>query len=447
MATGMGSAIAPFLVASMFVAAPTIGVDLHADLATLAWLTAAFFLVAASLLIPFGHIADLKGVKKVFTLGMGVYAISGAVCVLAPTFEVIILGRALTGIGAAMVFGTSIALLSLAFPDKDRSKAVGLNVTSMFAGFTGGLLVGGLLTYYLSWRYLFLVPVFIAPTVIVLLFTRVKEECAPSREVGLDVPGMILISLSLLLIFYGLSEITSTVGLLSIMAGAVSAIVLIWWERRSVHPLVRRSISRNRRYLMALATNVMFQAGAFAVPFLLSFYFQLVLGMDARTAGITLLLPQVLMVGVGLASGRLISRLGNRTLLIMGGAINAVGVLVLLTVQLGTPIYIPIFALAMVGIATGLFMPALVGWALSKVQRSDVGLASAFTETSRLLGMTFSNVIMIVAFSLVLGTAGIAQATDASFVEAVRACSVGYLIFTSICILLPFLDLRPSSPR
>ena len=447
LATGMGSAIAPFLVASMFVAAPTIGVDLHADLATLAWLTAAFFLVAASLLIPFGHIADLKGVKKVFTLGMGVYAISGAICVLAPTFEVLIIGRALTGIGAAMVFGTSIALLSLAFTDQDRSKAVGLNVTCMFAGFTGGLLLGGLLTYYLSWRYLFLFPVFIAPMVIVLLLTRVKEECTPTQEGGLDVPGMMLITISLLLIFYGLSEITNTVGLASILAGAVSALVLVWWERRSVHPLVRRSISRNRGYLMALASNVLFQAGAFAVPFLLSFYFQLVLGLDARTAGITLLLPQVLMVGLGLASGRLISRLGNRAILMIGAAINAVGVLVLLTVRVDTPIYVPIFALALVGIASGMYMPALVGWALGKVQRPDVGLASALTETSRLLGMTFSNMIMIVAFSLVLGTVSIAQATDAGFVEAVRACSIGYLIFTFICMVPPLLDPKPSSSR
>jgi hypothetical protein len=131
----------------------------------------------------------------------------------------------------------------------------------------------------------------------------------------------------------------------------------------------------------------------------------------------------------------------------MGGAINAVGVLVLLTVQVDTPIYIPIFALAMVGIASGLFMPAMVGWALGMVQRSDVGLASSLTETSRLLGMTFSNVIMIVAFSLVLGTASIAQATDSGFVEAVRACSIGYLIFTLICILPPLLDPKPSSSR
>ena len=231
------------------------------------------------------------------------------------------------------------------------------------------------------------------------------------------------------------------------MAGAVSAVILVWWGRRSVHPLVRRSISRNRRYLMALASNVLFQAGAFAVPFLLSFYFQLVLGLDARTAGITLLLPQVLMVVMGLASGRLISRLGNQTLLVMGGAINAVGVLVLPTVQVGTPIYIAIFALAMVGIASGLFMPALVGWALGKVQRSDVGLASALTETSRLLGMTFSNVIMIVAFSLVLGTASIAQATHAGFIEAVQACSIGYLIFTLVCMLPPLLDRKPSFSR
>ena len=161
-ATAFGSSLAPFMVGAIFVAAPTIGDDYSADVALLGWLTAAFFLVAAACLVPFGRVADVKGAKRVFTAGLGIYVASALLAALSPDIYVLILARALTGVGAAMIFGTSIALLGLVFAPEERGKAIGINVTAMFIGFTLGLLAGGFLSYYISWRGIFLIVAIVA---------------------------------------------------------------------------------------------------------------------------------------------------------------------------------------------------------------------------------------------------------------------------------------------
>jgi len=447
---GLGSAVAPFQVASVIVAAPTIGLDFGTDVALLGWLTAAFFLASAAFLVPFGRIADVKGAKRVFALGMAVYIASAAVCALAPDIYVLIAGRALTGLGAAMVFGTSIALLSLVFPTPERGKAIGVNVTAMFGGFTAGLLAGGLLTFYLSWRYLFLVALVIALVTLVLLRLRVKGECELARVREYDPRGMVLYSIGLLLAFFGLSEIDSLLGLVMLVAGGAVLGAFRVWEGRQAHPLVNRAVARERNFRLAVLTNVSFQAGAFAIPFLLSLYFQLVGGLDARTAGLVLVLPQALMTGFGTVSGRMTVRYSNYAVAGLGCIINAAGVGLLLTIETSVSLLIPIISLSLVGIGTGIFMPAVVNWALSKVAREDYGVASALTETSRLAGMTFSNVVLIVVFGLFLGGTAVGAESASAFLEAVRGSSFLYLILslasTAVCWAM-VLKGRASTPR
>jgi MFS family permease len=153
--SALGSSLAPFMVSSLIVALPTIGRDFSADAVWLGWLTTAFFLAAATFLVPLGRFADIYGVKKIFTAGIMIYGFSAFLCALAPSILFLIAARFLTGIGAAMIFGTSIALLSLVFPEEDRGIAIGINVTAMSAGFLLGFLAGGYLTSSVGWRGIF----------------------------------------------------------------------------------------------------------------------------------------------------------------------------------------------------------------------------------------------------------------------------------------------------
>ncbi|MDW5562219.1 MAG: MFS transporter [Methanomassiliicoccus sp.] len=443
---GVGSCVAPFLVASMVVAAPAIGEDLGAEVALLPWLTGAFFLVAASLLIPMGRIADLRGSKKVFTVGMVVYLASALVCALAPDMVVLIVARGVTGAGAAMVFGTSIALLGLVFPEPERGKAIGLNVTSMFVGFTAGLLAGGLLTYYLTWRYLFLIAAALAAAALYLVRTKVRGECELSRARAFDPLGMGLLSASMLLLFFGLSQLVNRAGQYALAAGAAAMAVLFLRQRGSVRPILGSGVSKNRSFLLAVTTNIIFQAGAFAVPFLLSLHYQLISGLDARTAAIVLLLPQVLMSIASAVGGRLTARTGDRSITISGAVLNAIGLSFLLTLSQSTPIVLTLASLALVGIGTGLFMPALMDWAMGAIERQDYGVASAVTETARLTGMTLSNVIVVIAFTFLMGTSSVGPGDEDPFLASVRICSLIYLAL-SLLSAVPSLFMKGAQER
>jgi MFS family permease len=425
--TGLGSMVAPFLVASMIVAAPTIGTDLGAEVALLPWLTAAFFLVAASLLIPVGRVADAWGSKKIFTAGILVYIASTTICALAPNMGVLIIGRGLTGAGAAMVFGTSIALLSLVFSAEDRGKAIGINVTFMAIGFISGLLAGGFLTYYLGWRSLFVIAFVVAVVNLFLLRSRVKGECEISRTKELDPAGIVLFSAGLLLSFYGLSNIIRPVGGLALLAGGAVLAALVLWERRRPNPIIGRKVSRDRSFVLAVVTNILFQAGVFAMVFLLSLHLQYVSGLDARAAGFLLLASQVPTSALSAVSGRLISRIGNRKVIVLSAAISALGLAVLLTVSEDTSVLVLLTSLALLGSGAGLFMPTVVNWALSTIAREDYGVASAVSETARLTGMTLSNVIMLILITLFLGSGSVEPDNIDDFLGLVRACALIYL--------------------
>jgi MFS family permease len=417
----------------MVVAAPGIGESLGSAVDLLPWLTAAFFLVAASLLIPVGRIADLRGSKKVFTAGMIVYLVSALICALSPNMGVLIVGRGLTGAGAAMVFGTSVALLSLVFPEHERGKAIGLNVTSMFAGFTAGLLAGGFLTYYLSWRYLFAIAAVLAVLNIYLVRSRVRGECELTRGRAFDPVSMGLLSVSMLFLLFGVSEMTRSAGQYALAAGAMTAGLLAARHRRRSYPILG-GIFGNRSFLLAVMTNIIFQAGAFAVPFLLSLHYQYISGLDARTAAVALLVPQVLMSATSAVGGRLTARTGNRAVTALGALINASGLGLLLALSPNTPLPITLLALALVGIGTGLFMPALMNWAMGSIDRRDYGVASAVTETARLTGMTMSNVIVILAFTLLLGISSAGPEDADLFVASVRLCALVYLALSLLSI-------------
>jgi MFS family permease len=429
-ATALGSSLAPFMVGSIVVAAPTIGDDFSTDVALLGWLTAAFFLMAAACLVPFGRIADVRGAKKVFSAGLAIYVVSCLLSALSPDIYVLIAARALTGVGAAMIFGTSIALLGLVFPSEERGKAIGINVTAMFIGFTLGLLAGGLLSYYVSWRSIFLVVAVVAAIDLALVLMRLRGECELTRAKDYDLVGMALYSGGIVLTFYGLSEVDTLYGVLSLILGGAIVLAFILWERRHPRPLINKVVSGDPRLRLATVTNLMFQGGSFAIPFTLSLYLQYVSDLDSRYASFILIIPQTLMIVLGPVSGRLSDRWSSPLLAAIGCLLNLFGLLLVVGIGEGTSIVQTVLALLFIGAGTAFFMPAILNWALRKIPRGDFGVASAFTETSRLAGMTLSNAVIIVVFSVYLGGSAVNEGNIPEFITSVQAIFATFLVLT-----------------
>ncbi len=424
----LGSALAPFMVSSIIVATPAIGTEFPADVALLNWVTAAFFIFAAALLVPFGRVADIRGSKKVFSSGMAVYLVASAVSGFAPGILVLIAGRALTGVGAAMVFGTSLALLSLVFPEKERGRAIGINIAAMFTGFALGLLAGGAIATYASWRYLFAIVALVAALNIIIIVSRVRGECELARTTSYDPVGMVLFIPGVLLFMYGLATIGQVTGIAALLGGVAGLGIFYSWERRCSNPLIPRELLGSRNLVRAAGANIIFNGSAFGITFILSLYLQYVTGLDASTAGLVLLISQGLLIVLGPFTGRLSDRYPPHLVAALGAAVNAAAMLFLTGLSTSSSLPLIIGALALNGIGFALFMPSVVKWALLGVRREEYGLLTGLTETARLAGISVSNAIIIILFSLIMGNAAVSPGTIPGFIAAARISVAVYTL-------------------
>jgi MFS family permease len=404
-AAALGSSLAPFMVSAFIVALPSIGREFSADAASLGWVTSIFFLSAAVFLVPVGRIADMYGIKKVFTIGIGVYILSAPLCILSADIQVLIAARFVTGIGAGMIFGTSIALISLVYPEAERGRAIGINVTAMAVGFLLGFFLGGLLTFYAGWRSILVVTIPFEILILWLIMTRIRGECEVTRRQEPDFPGMALYSTAIFFLMVGISLLPRPIGGYLIPVGLISLAGFVVQERRSKNPLLDPGpLFRNRIFVRANVAAFFFNTSNFGVIFLMSLYLQAGEGIDARLAGVILLVPIIFMAGLSPYAGRLSDRIPPRIVICAGVAMTSLSLAVLTFLGNDTPLFVIILALVLIGAGIALFQSPLVRTLISSVPRETYGLASGLVETMRLMGMTVSIAIALIVFALARGT-------------------------------------------
>jgi MFS family permease len=441
-AAALGSSLAPFMVSGFIVALPSIGKEFSASASTLGWVTSAFFLAAAVLLVPIGRIADRSGIKKIFVTGIAVYALSSLLVIFSPTADALIAARFITGIGAAMIFGTSIALVSLVFPEAERGRAIGINVTAMASGFLLGFFLGGFLTYYLGWRSIVAVLIPLEIFIIGLILSRLRGECEISRQRELDPAGMVLYGVAMFCLMTGFALLPRSEGAVLIAAGLVSLAAFTWQEGRADHPLLAlRDLAKNRVFVIANLTALLYNIANFAIIFLMSLYLQSVRGIDARVSGIILLIPIIFMAGLSTYTGRLADRIEPRIVVGSGVAATTLSLFILTSLGPETPMALILLALILMGSSIALFQSPLVRTLVSSVPREMYGLASGFVETMRLAGMTISISIASIVFTVTATGAPATGAVSGEFPESLHTI-FWILLIISACALVVALALR-----
>jgi MFS family permease len=440
----LGSSLAPFMVSGLVVALPAIGDEFSADAVSLGWLANVFFLSAAVFLVPFGRIADMYGVKKVFVTGIGVYLVSSFLCILAPDIMFLTAARFVTGIGGGMIFGTSIALLSLAFPESERGKAIGINVTGMFVGFLLGFFLGGFLTYYIGWRSIFLLTIPFELLAIGLIYLRIRGECELSRNREADVPGMTLYSLSILLLMIGFSSLPRTVGTIILAAGIACLGLFVLRELRARSPILDlRLFAGNQTFVRANLAALLFNTSNFAVIFLLSLYLQDIRNYDARFSGIVLLTLVIFMALFSTYAGKLSDRIAPRIVTGTGVVLSSAGLVILTLLEADTSILVAIIALAVMGTGFAFFQAPLLRTLVSSVPKDRYGLASSMVETMRLVGMTISIAISTIVITLFIGSTHITPAVSVEFIGTIHVI-LWIFLGISLCALPVTLFLKKS---
>jgi EmrB/QacA subfamily drug resistance transporter len=373
------------------VALPDIQRSLHSSFRDLQWVVNAYSLTLAAFLLTAGALADLIGRKRMFVIGLVVFTISSAVCGLSGTPLALNLARAVQGIGGAMMFATSLALIASAFHGKERGVAFGVFGGVIGAAVAVGPVVGGVITSGIGWEWIFFVNVPIGVGAVILTLTQVSESRDPEAR-GVDWAGFLTFSASLFLLVFALIQGNekgwgSTEIVSYLLASAVLLVLFVIVERRQRRPMLDLTLFRRRAFAGASIVAFAISASMFSMFLYLTLYIQDVLGYGPLQAGLRFLPITLLSFIVAPISGRLSVRVPVRMLLGIGMLLVAGGLLAMTAIEpaSGWTTLVPGFLLA--GAGVGMVNPPLASTAIGVVHHTRSGMASGINNTFRQVGI------------------------------------------------------------
>jgi EmrB/QacA subfamily drug resistance transporter len=374
------------------VALPSIQTDLGFSQENLQWVVNAYTLAFGGFLMLGGRAADLFGRRRVFMIGMIVFAAASLAGGLATSEGWLIGARGIQGLGAAIVSPAALAIVTTTFTEgAERNKALGIWGALAGAGGAVGVLLGGVLTSGLGWEWVLFVNVPIG-VVVAILAPRVVRESRQEARTTIDVAGAVLVTAGLVSVVYALVDANSagwgslqTIGLLALGVALLAAFVVT--ELRARHPIMPLGIFRNRNVASANAVSLLVGASLFSMFYFISLYLQQVLGDTALEAGLSYLpLALAIIFSAGGAS-QLVNKVGPKLVLITGLVLVAIGLVLFSRVSADGSFAADVLAPSII-VAVGLgfaFVPIMIT-AVAGVGESEAGMASGLINTAQQVG-------------------------------------------------------------
>ena len=397
-------------------ALPVIKMELGATLQGLQWTVNAYTLTFAVLLLSGAALGDRFGRKRMFIVGISIFTAGSALAALAPSIGLLIIARAIQGVGGAIVTPLTLTILSAAVSPARRGLALGMWSGVGCLAIAIAPLVGGAIVESFSWQWIFWLNVPIGLVLLPIAWRRVEETTGPNR--ALDLPGVALASIGLLGIVWGLvrsdGEGWTSIGVAGPMAAGVMLIGLfVWWEARSRTPMVPLGFFRRRAFSAANVTSMLMSFGMFGSVFLLAQFFQIVQQYSPLQAGLLTLPWTAMPILVAPLAGLLSDRIGSRPLLVSGMGLMAGALAWIASVVSPTVPYAELVApFALGGIGMSLFFAPVANVVLSAVRRDEEGKASGVNNTVREVGGVFGVAVLASIFASMGGYASPSTFTD-----------------------------------
>lgn len=436
------------------VALPSIRTDLAFTETSLVWVVNAYMLTFGGFLLLGGRLGDLYGHRRLFLAGLTLFTVASLACGLANSQALLVVARAVQGLGGAVVSAISLSLIMNLFTEPaERAKAMGIYGFVCAGGGSIGVLLGGLLTDALSWHWIFLVNLPIGAAVFALCVMLLPGGKGQAGGARLDVWGAITVTTSLMLAVYGIVNGNEagwlsgqTLGLIG--AAAVLMVIFLVIESRVKTPLVPLAMFRLRNVATANVVGVMWAAAMFAWFFISALYMQLVLGYSAMQVGLGFLPANLIMAAFSLGlSAKIVMRFGIRAPLAAGLLMAAVGLALFARAPVGGSFAVDVLpGMLLLGLGAGIaFNPMLLA-AMSDVDPSESGIASGVVNTSFMMGGALG--LAVLASLAAARTSSLAAAGA----EAVTALNSGYqmafvvgAIFAAVAGVLGAVMLRPGN--
>jgi EmrB/QacA subfamily drug resistance transporter len=384
-------------------ALPVLRLDLHASLSDLEWTVNAFNLALASFLLTGAALGDRFGRRRMYIVGLALFTAASAAAALSPNIGALLAARAVQGAGAAIVLPLTLTLITAAFPREKQSAAIGL-----WGGITGlavasGPVVGGAVVDGLNWHWIFWLNVPIGLVLIPLAAIRLNESFGPRPQI--DMLGVVLAGAGLLGLTWGLVR-ANTVGwgtaevIGTLLAGTLLVVLFLAWERRAPNPMLPLSLFRGRGFTTANGVGFLLFAGLFGAVFLMMQFFQTALGYSPLQAGIRILPWTATPMVVAPIAGSLATRYGNRPFLVLGMAMQAIGLgWVAAIAQPGVGYAELSVALVIAGVGTSMCLPTGADAAIGSVPPQEAGVASGAYNALRQLGGVLGVAVLAAIFT------------------------------------------------
>jgi len=421
----------------VILALPTMARDLSAPLETVIWKILIYLLIATVLTTQAGRVGDVLGRSRVYNVGFAVFTIGSALCGFAPTADLLIAARGVQAIGGAIIWATGPAVITSAIPAARRGRAFGFIVLGYSIGAILGILLGGVITSLVGWRYIFFInlPIGVAAVTLGLLYLPRTDRV----RAKFDIPGFLTFSAALTFLCYGAIEIASfgasTLYVVYVLLGLALVPVFASIELRMEQPMIDLRVLAHRPLGLSLAALFLLSVGYLSVIFLLTMYLQGLRGLSPLDASLLLVPGYIVGAVAGPYFGRRVDRLGARVLM-------SVGVLMLVATVLGYSTltvhswlgWIPMISLLQ-GIGAGMFYPANSTAIMNHAPRSALGSVSGLRGTLGNMGMLLSFVLTLtvaaisipryVAYEVFLGTTNLTGGVSAQFLDGIHVALIG----------------------
>jgi EmrB/QacA subfamily drug resistance transporter len=414
--TGIGSLMAALDTLVVSTALSTIRVDLGASVEQLEWTVNAYNLSFAVLLMTGAALGDRYGRRKLFAIGLGIFAGASAAAALAPDAGTLIAARAVQGAGSALIMPLGLALLSAAFPADRRGAAIGIFSAITGLAVASGPLVGGAVVEGISWEWIFWINVPIGLLAIPLVLTRMRESHGP--DAGLDIRGLALVTAGALGLVWGLvrgnqAGWASAEVIGSLAAGALLVAAFVASELRAPEPMLPMTFFRSRAFSAGNAAIFFTFASLFGAVFFFAQLLQTVLGYGPLDAGLRLLPWTATFMTVAPVAGALADRIGERPLMVGGLTLQAIGLAwVALIAEPGMSYAQLLVPFVVAGVGVSMAIPAAQNSVVGSVAADALGKAAGTNSMMRELGGVFGIALVVAIFAGAGGYASAQAFTD-----------------------------------
>lgn len=407
------------------------------------WVVTVYMLVLSGLLLSFGRLGDMRGHKRVYLMGFGVFVMASALCGLAPNAPALIAFRGLQALGAAMLSANSPAILTKTFPASQRGQALGLLATMTYLGLTVGPSLGGWLAFNFSWRWIFYINVPVGLLAILLSLRHIPNDRGSALVERFDLAGSGAFMVGLVALLLGLNQGYAwgwfSAPILALLGGAGAVLaIFIYIERTVPHPMLDLSLFRVQLFRVSVFSAVLNYICIFSIIFLLPFYLIQGRGFSTAEAGLLLTAQPIVMALVAPISGSLSDKIGARILTILGMFILAGGLLFMARLGPESSHFQIISGLAWVGLGTGIFISPNNSALMGSAPRSRQGIAAGILATARNAGMALGVGLSGAVFTTMLARGQAAGAPLALY----SAFSTSFLVAAGIALLGAIIMLR-----